>query len=140
KFCQNMLPKCGRAAADIHGDIQDSPSHNGNQLGLGPRRQLEMQSTQRPRQFGVSLVVLDEAARDAIVVQPLLMKDFAGPTAVISMPLGNDDARQIDQSCRAVTHAAISMLWRCWGVRSGSTGAAQALMSTHKSYIPPRKG
>ena len=64
------------------------------------------------RSLAARSIVLDEAAPDAIVVQPFLVKNFAEPPAVIGMPLGNDDPRQIDQSCRVGTHAAISMLLR----------------------------
>ena len=38
---------------------------------------------------------LDEAACDAQVVQSLLVKDLAEPTAVIDMLVGSDDPRQI---------------------------------------------
>jgi hypothetical protein len=42
-----------------------------------------------PVWLGARLVVLDEAARDADVAQPLLVKGFAEPTAVVDVALGN---------------------------------------------------
>ena len=43
---------------------------------------------------------------------PLLMKDFAQPTAVVDMPLGNDDPWQIHRSCRVV-NSCDDLLLRC---------------------------
>src|SRR5260370_19022448 len=43
---------------------------------------------------------------------PLLMKDFAQPTVVVDMPLGNDDPWQIHRSCRVV-NSCDDFLLRC---------------------------
>ena len=48
------------------------------------------------------MVVLDKAARDADFAQPLLVKDFAEPTTIIDVLLGNDQPRQIHQNGRDV--------------------------------------
>ena len=103
KFCRNMLTEGRRAASDIHGDIQNSPPQNGDQLGLGRRRKLEMQSAQRARPLGARLVVLDEAAGDANVVQVAAHESFAEPTAVVDVPFRDDNPRQVHQHRRLAT-------------------------------------
>ena len=54
-----------------------------------------MQTAERARALGARLVVLDEAAGDASVVQSLLLKDLPKPTAVVNVPFRNDNARNV---------------------------------------------
>jgi ABC-type branched-subunit amino acid transport system ATPase component len=65
EFCRNILAIRRRAASYIHGDIENSPGQNGDQLRLGRRRKLEMQTAQRACPLGARLIVLDEAAGNA---------------------------------------------------------------------------
>ena len=44
-----------------------------------------------------------------MLAQPLLVKGFAEPTAVIDMPFGNDDLRKVRCNCRLFTHAGYAM-------------------------------
>jgi hypothetical protein len=63
-------------------------------------RQLEMQPAQRAGSLGARLVILDEAAGDADLAQPLLVKGFAEPAAVIDMPSRKDEPRHIHRRHR----------------------------------------
>jgi hypothetical protein len=56
-----------------------------------------MQPAQRAGPPGVRLVVLDEAAGHAELVQPLLVTGFAEPAAAIDMPFRDDDPGHIQQ-------------------------------------------
>ena len=90
QFCRNMLTVGGRAPPDVHCNIENPSPQHAYQLGLCRRRKLEMQPAQRARPFRAGLVVLDEAAGDADVAQPLLVEGFAEPATGIHMPLGSD--------------------------------------------------
>jgi hypothetical protein len=60
-------------------------------------------------EMGAAIALPQVATRYAT---PLLMKDFAQPTAVVDMPLGNDDPWQIHRSCRVV-NSCDDLLLRC---------------------------
>jgi hypothetical protein len=109
-----MLPERRRAPSYIHSDIENSPFHNGDQLGLSGGRELEMQSAQRARTLGSRLVVLDETAGDASVAKSLLMKGLHKPTAVINVAFPEDNARNVhvlaDHSEATAQVAAVRIL------------------------------
>jgi len=49
-----MFTEGGRASSNVHGDVEDSSPHNPDQLVLGCRRNLEMQSAKRDRRLELS--------------------------------------------------------------------------------------
>jgi ABC-type branched-subunit amino acid transport system ATPase component len=85
-----MLSEARRAVSYVHCDVKNSSAQNADQLGLRRWRALEMETAHCARPARTRLVLLDEGAGDTKVVQPLLMKGFAEPTAIVKMPFGNN--------------------------------------------------
>ena len=82
--------RLGRAAPYVDGDIKNSAMQYADQLGLRCRRFLKMKPAQRALLARCRLIVLDEAAADAEVTQPLLMKALAEPAARVGTAHGYD--------------------------------------------------
>jgi hypothetical protein len=62
---REVLPVARRSPAQIDDDVEDPSAQRPDQLGLGKRRDLEMQAAHRSLGARARLVVLDEFVRDA---------------------------------------------------------------------------
>src|SRR5690606_34893877 len=80
----------GRALADVHGHIVDRPAQHAHELGLGVRRDLEVQAAHRPSPGAEGLVVLHERAAHPGVGQDLAIVGLREPAARIAVALGRD--------------------------------------------------
>ena len=86
-----MLAKGRRSATQVHGDVHDRAVHDTNQLVLGVRRHLKVQSAQGAGCDGQRVVVLHERMRDPGGLEGHVVPGLREEPPVVDMPAGNED-------------------------------------------------
>src|SRR5258708_40210452 len=90
KLCGNVATISGRSVPDIDGHVQDRSSCAANQLSLGARRSLKMQSPQHAPFGRVDMIVLDEFHLYAYVRKNITSIRFRKEATFIAAPGGHD--------------------------------------------------
>ena len=90
EFDGEPLTECGTIFAQVHRDVEDATSCAANELGLGVRRTLEVETTY-DAVGRTGLVVLHELGHDAGIVVALLVIGLDEVPALVFLHLRLDD-------------------------------------------------